>query len=52
MENIVIGIVFFLSFIFLLRLVFKQFFGKQAGCAKGCGGACSTVNLPSELNQK
>mgnify|MGYP002144116847 CR=1 FL=1 len=52
MENIVIGIIFILASVFLGRLVYKQFWGKQAGCAKGCAGACSAVDISSELNQK
>lgn len=51
MENIVIGIVFILAAAFLGRLVYKQFWGKQEGCAKGCG-SCSNIELPSEIHQK
>jgi len=52
MENIVIGVVFILAAAFLGRLVYKQFWGKQEGCAKGCGGSCSNMELPSEIHQK
>lgn len=52
MENIVIGFVFVVASFFLIRLVYKQFFGKQNGCAKGCGGSCSTIEFKADLNEK
>ncbi len=47
-ENIVILFIFLLATLFLGRLVYQQFWGKQSGCTKGCGGACQT--LPESKN--
>ena len=45
MEQLIIFSVFAISVIYLGSLVYKRFFGKNAGqCAKGCGGACSNIN--------
>ncbi|MEY2794064.1 MAG: hypothetical protein RJA76_2056 [Bacteroidota bacterium] len=49
-ENIVIAVVFILASFFLGRLVYKQFWGKQSSCAKGCGGACSGIDISSDSN--
>lgn len=52
MENIVIWVIFVFASFFLIRLVYKQFFGKQNGCAKGCGGSCSTIEIKADLKEK
>lgn len=51
-ENGIILAIFLGAAFFLVRLVFKQFWGKQAGCAKGCGGACSSIQEPIDLSHK
>ncbi len=44
MENLVIILVFASALVYLGRMVYKQFFGKnQAGCAKGCGSCQTTI---------
>ncbi|WP_345271309.1 FeoB-associated Cys-rich membrane protein [Nibrella viscosa] len=40
LEQIIIGLVFLAALAFLGRRVWKSFFTKKAGCAKGCG--CDT----------
>jgi hypothetical protein len=42
-ENLIIGFVFLGAVVYLFTVVRKQFSTKSAGCAKGCGGACSTT---------
>ncbi|MDJ1504150.1 FeoB-associated Cys-rich membrane protein [Xanthocytophaga agilis] len=44
-ENIIIGIIFFSALVYLFTVVRKQFSTKSTGCAKGCGGACSTIDF-------
>ncbi|MBC3539386.1 FeoB-associated Cys-rich membrane protein [Rufibacter sediminis] len=44
-QEIIIIFVFLLAAGYLLRLGYKSFFSKEAGCAKGCGGGCSTIDL-------
>lgn len=45
MEQIIIFLVFAGALAYLGQLVYKQFFGKQAGqCAKGCG-SCAASSL-------
>ena len=47
MENVIIGLVFIGALAYLTKLVYKMFFTKQSGCAKGCG-TCSAI--PTETN--
>lgn len=42
-ENLIIGLVFLGAVVYLFTVVRKQFSTKSEGCAKGCGGACSTT---------
>ena len=49
MENYIILAVFLLSSFYLGRMVYKQFWGKSVGCAKGCGGACSNMSESADL---
>ncbi|WP_183906677.1 FeoB-associated Cys-rich membrane protein [Rufibacter immobilis] len=44
-QEIIIFIIFALASGYVLRLGYKSFFAKEAGCAKGCGGACSSIDL-------
>ncbi|WP_181307378.1 FeoB-associated Cys-rich membrane protein [Rufibacter sp. XAAS-G3-1] len=44
-QEIIIFFVFLLAAAYLLRMGYKSFFTKEAGCNKGCGGACSTIDL-------
>ncbi|WP_210489758.1 FeoB-associated Cys-rich membrane protein [Rufibacter aurantiacus] len=44
-QEIIIVLIFLLAAGYLLRMGYKSFFSKEAGCAKGCGGACSTIDL-------
>lgn len=44
-ENIIIGIIFLSALAYLFTAVRKQFSTKSTGCAKGCGGACSTIDF-------
>ncbi|GGK88579.1 FeoB-associated Cys-rich membrane protein [Rufibacter glacialis] len=44
-QEIIILLVFVAAAAYLLRLGYKSFFSKETGCAKGCGSACSTIDL-------
>ncbi|MGV3541330.1 MAG: FeoB-associated Cys-rich membrane protein [Rufibacter sp.] len=44
-QELIIFLVFAVAAAYLLRMGYKSFFSKDAGCAKGCGGACSTIDL-------
>ncbi|RNI23656.1 FeoB-associated Cys-rich membrane protein [Rufibacter latericius] len=44
-QEIIIVFIFLLAAGYLLRMGYKSFFSKEVGCAKGCGGACSTIDL-------
>ncbi|AMM50812.1 hypothetical protein TH61_05945 [Rufibacter sp. DG15C] len=44
-QEIIIFIFFALASVYVLRIGYKSFFSKDTGCAKGCGGACSTIDL-------
>ncbi|ALI99055.1 FeoB-associated Cys-rich membrane protein [Rufibacter tibetensis] len=44
-QEIIVFLVFALAAVYLLRMGYKSFFSKNAGCDKGCGGACSTIDL-------
>jgi len=44
-QEIIIFLVFALAAIYVLRMGYKTFFSKEVGCAKGCGSACSTLDL-------
>ncbi|MHA8052648.1 FeoB-associated Cys-rich membrane protein [Aquirufa sp. OSTEICH-129A] len=47
MEKIIISLVFVGALFYLGRLVYRMFFSKEVGCAKGCG-TCSA--MPTETN--
>jgi hypothetical protein len=44
-QEILIFFIFALAAGYLLRLGYATFFSKDSGCAKGCGSACSTIDL-------
>ncbi|MBA9075885.1 MULTISPECIES: FeoB-associated Cys-rich membrane protein [Rufibacter] len=44
-QEIIIFLIFAVAAGYLLRMGYKSFFAKEAGCAKGCGGACSAIDL-------
>jgi hypothetical protein len=44
-QEIIILLIFLLAAGYVLRLGYKSFFSKDLGCAKGCGSACSTIDL-------
>lgn len=44
-QEIIIFIIFAIAAAYVLKLGYKSFFSKEVGCAKGCGGACSTIDL-------
>jgi hypothetical protein len=51
-ESIIIAFIFSGAMWYLLRLVYQQFWGKNAaGCSKGCGScaAISESTAPKEL---
>lgn len=54
-ETIVIGLLFIAAIGYLLWQVKKQFSRQEAGCAKGCGGACSSIDfqkMEAEISRK
>jgi hypothetical protein len=44
-QELIIFLVFALAAGYMLRLGYTSFFSKDTGCAKGCGSACSTIDL-------
>ncbi len=50
-EQIIIGIIFFLSIGYLLNIVRKNFSPKKSSCAKGCG-TCSVTDLKKAETSK
>jgi len=44
-QQLIIFLVFIAAAFYVGRLIYQQFSAKSGGCAKGCGGACSTINL-------
>ncbi|AKQ47110.1 hypothetical protein TH63_18030 [Rufibacter radiotolerans] len=44
-QEIIILLIFLLATGYVLRLGYKSFFSKDVGCAKGCGSACSSIDL-------
>lgn len=44
-QEIIIFLVFLLAAGYMLKLGYQSFFSKDTGCAKGCGSACSTIDL-------
>ena len=45
-QTLIIGLLFAAAAFYVGRLFWRAFFDKtQAGCAKGCGGACSTIDV-------
>jgi hypothetical protein len=52
MENAIIILVFALALVYLGRMVFMQFWGKNAGnCAKGCG-TCAASSTIDKMNSE
>jgi len=49
-QHLIIFLVFVAAAFYVGRLIYQQFTAKS-GCAKGCGGACSTINL-EQIEQK
>lgn len=48
MQDILVIILFVAALVFVGWRVGRSFTTK--GCAKGCGGACSSIKIPQELN--
>ena len=45
-QTLIIVLLFVGAAFYVGRLFWRAFFDKtQAGCAKGCGGACSTIDV-------
>jgi len=49
-QHLIIFLVFIAAAFYVGRLIYQQFTAKS-GCAKGCGEACSTINL-EQIEQK
>lgn len=46
LQTLIIGLLFAGAAFYVGRLFWQAFFSKsQAGCAKGCGGACSAIDV-------
>jgi hypothetical protein len=46
MQTLIIGLLFAAAAFYVGRLFWRAFFAKSAGgCAKGCGGACSAIDV-------
>jgi hypothetical protein len=43
-QQIIIFLIFIAAAVYVARLVYKSFSSK-GGCAKGCGGACSSIDF-------
>ena len=45
-QYLIIGLLFLAASFYVGRIFWRAFFVKRAsGCAKGCGGACSTLDV-------
>ena len=54
-ETIIIAVLFLAALGYLLNTVRQSFRTKIGGCAKGCGGACSSIDfkkIEAEMNRK
>ncbi len=54
-EQIVIFLIFLSAVTYLFNTVRKSFSAKSGGCAKGCGGGCSTIDfskIEAEMKKK
>lgn len=52
MENGIIFLVFAAALVYLVRLVYNQFWGKNAGnCVKGCG-TCAASTTIDKMNSE
>ncbi len=54
-ETIIIFVIFLAAVGYLLNVVRKSFSTKSSGCAKGCGSACSSIDLKkieAEISRK
>lgn len=46
LQTLIIGLLFAAATFYVGRLFWRAFFSKsEAGCAKGCGGACSAIDV-------
>jgi hypothetical protein len=46
LQYLIIGLLFLAATFYVGRIFWRAFFVKTAsGCAKGCGGACSTLDV-------
>jgi len=45
LETIIIVLLFLVAVVYLLNTVRKSFSTKSSGCAKGCGGACGSIDF-------
>jgi len=46
LQYLIIGLLFAAATFYVVRRFWQSFFSKsQGGCAKGCGGACSTIDV-------
>jgi hypothetical protein len=53
MENGIIFLVFAAALVYLVRLVFSQFWGKNAGnCAKGCGTCAASTTIDKMSSER
>lgn len=44
-QQLIIFLIFIGAAFYVGRLFYFSFKGKAGGCAKGCGGACSTIDF-------
>lgn len=44
-ETVIILLLFLAALVYLLNTVRKSFSAKSSGCAKGCGGACGSIDF-------
>ena len=45
-QYLLIGLLFLGALLYVGRIFWRAFFVKtEGGCAKGCGGACSTIDV-------
>jgi hypothetical protein len=51
LQHLLIFLIFVAAAAYVARLVYNSFRGKAGGCAKGCGGGCSTINFEKITQQ-
>ncbi|MCC9135706.1 FeoB-associated Cys-rich membrane protein [Pontibacter silvestris] len=53
-QEIIIFVIFLVAAFYIARVLYRSF-AVKSGCAKGCGGACSSIDfkkIQRELDQK